>query len=468
MKNKNSLRSSFVTAVMAATLSGCASSHFQFWSSDAAEPEADQSSPSAQANEQTVQAAPVRTSTADADSVKQVQSAIVTEPAQNPDPVQKAKDSSIPASPEPQLASSTKKYGHLKAMQDIMALNPSVSSGQTVAAETVPVNQPVTLAKQAQTTETRGSAAAPKPSTAKQAVTSKEVDSQANVATKKIASAETPPSTGPADNTSKPVEQAELKPVKTADTQKDKATLAQTQAPTSQPQKLAVENVEDQTVASGASAILKQTTDTPKPIVKPHTLVAKSEPTPPSSPSEVEHNDDKEIAAIQAITETQPTAAGIAPQSVLLNSPNPMNPEKKILVTQAISMDSDGWLLETGWAAQPQKCRITTATFEINQNDYATQVWLDISDNQLAVVASSNIDIKKKGVGLKFDDNKLLAFTHNIFSNTAAINRDLSKLLLASNQLDIFLGGNEFKGTQQVSIPLQGLKDAFKEFQNCR
>ena len=54
------------------------------------------------------------------------------------------------------------------------------------------------------------------------------------------------------------------------------------------------------------------------------------------------------------------------------------------------------------------------AMFEINQNDYATQVWLDISDNQLAVVASSNIDIKRK-VGLKFDDNKLLVFTQYIF-----------------------------------------------------
>ena len=87
------------------------------------------------------------------------------------------------STPESQLVSP--KYGHLKAMRDIMALNPSVSSGQTVAAETVASESASHSCQTGSRQQKLGSAAAPKASTANKQSRLKKLIVKQNVAHKK-------------------------------------------------------------------------------------------------------------------------------------------------------------------------------------------------------------------------------------------------------------------------------------------
>ncbi len=409
MKNKNIPALKLVMAVAVVALSGCASikqqygdvvTYFKNSNSDQSishkksrskETEYADATPEQAESSETQQASAQHSvNTSNASPSKQVSPQIVAQTTNTPP------------------AQSSKRYGHHKAMQDIMAITPSVSSGQSIP-EVTKQQAPVTT-------------------------------QQAQVST---------PQTKPQKVVKEVAQANQIQPAQKQHTQKQPA-QKKAAAPAKLQEKPAVDSAPQQTPTV---AHHKPVEAIAAPDIKQPKLVGE---------------DPQQVAKVNRLTETEPTAAGIAPQAVLMSTTNPMHPEEVKKPTQQISMSAEGWILETGWAPKSEKCRLTTDTFEITQNDYSTQLWLDISSNQLSVVTSTNVNIRQKGVGIQFDGQKLIPFSANQFANTAVVNQDLSKLLLASNELNIYIGGNEFNGVQQVSIPLQGLKQAFKEYKTCR
>ncbi len=170
---------------------------------------------------------------------------------------------------------------------------------------------------------------------------------------------------------------------------------------------------------------------------------------------------EQSIAGIKKLNQTQPTAAGTPVTEVLKNAPQLVDSISAIEAADTKTQDFGMWQIE------PQ-CRITSPTMEVYQNDYATQFWLDVIDNELIVNSSTNINIKKKGVGVRFNEGELIAFSANRYSNGAKLKGNIGQWLLASNELHIYLGGDEFKGNQSVTIPLAELKRAYRKLKTCR
>ena len=191
--------------------------------------------------------------------------------------------------------------------------------------------------------------------------------------------------------------------------------------------------------------------------------------------------DDAELRSpedINRLTQTNPTAAGISIDAVLpdiskevVEAPLP----KKI---QTLAAQSDPqlsnkefgmWQLVKSDGSQYQEiCSLTSSTMQLDNENYTTQVWLSVVGNGLLVNSTTNIDINKAGVGLRFDNGALKTFNKNYFQTSAVWLGDLESTLQNNKQLKIRLGGNELgQNTQEVSLSLKTLKNAYAEYRQC-
>ena len=101
-------------------------------------------------------------------------------------------------------------------------------------------------------------------------------------------------------------------------------------------------------------------------------------------------------------------------------------------------------------------------------DNYSTQVWLTVVGNNLLVNSTTNIDINKPGVGVKFDSGPRQIFNKKYFQTSAVWSGDLQSALKDNQQLNVSLGGNELGlRTQEVVINLKDLEAAYSEYSEC-
>lgn len=113
-------------------------------------------------------------------------------------------------------------------------------------------------------------------------------------------------------------------------------------------------------------------------------------------------------------------------------------------------------------------CSLSSATVQVDSKLYATQVWFDVVGNQLLVNSTTNIDIAKAQVGIKFDNGRIIPFSKNYFNTSAIWEGDLEATLDIYQQIGISIGGDELgRRNQEFVLSLKDLKRAYSEYKAC-
>lgn len=180
---------------------------------------------------------------------------------------------------------------------------------------------------------------------------------------------------------------------------------------------------------------------------------------------------------VNRLTQSNPTASGISVDKVLPPVNNDVVatalPQKILLLAEPNSnpnsMDYGMWQLTKNGDSQYQEvCTLSSSTIQIEDENYSTQVWINVVGNDLLVNSTTNLDIKKSNVGLSFDNGAVQKFNKNYFRTSAVWNGNLDSALQNNKQLKIRLGGNELgRRIQEVAISLKDLKRAYTEYRQC-
>jgi len=127
------------------------------------------------------------------------------------------------------------------------------------------------------------------------------------------------------------------------------------------------------------------------------------------------------------------------------------------------------WDLERNWDSKsPKRCRASSPTFQVDQHDYTTQVWLDIVDHQLYVNTTTNLNIKKSGVGVKAGNSKLKGFSSKTSDTGAVWGGDIEAAIKKYKNIEIHIGGSSLGNkTQQAKVSLDGLKAIYSLYSKC-
>ena len=186
----------------------------------------------------------------------------------------------------------------------------------------------------------------------------------------------------------------------------------------------------------------------------------------------VEESTNSEINSVDQINrliEDNPTAAGIA-APVVLDVPEVEFKSAAEVIKESQLIDFGIWKIENSQNDKfSGKCQLSTTTFQIDQHDYAAQVWLTVVDDKLLVNSTFDINIKQSGIGIKTDNGVLQRFSGKVYSSNAVWSGNLTKTLKSSNNLKIILGGREFGNkTHEVTVNLKGLKKGYPLYQKCK
>jgi len=164
-------------------------------------------------------------------------------------------------------------------------------------------------------------------------------------------------------------------------------------------------------------------------------------------------SDSSAIMKINALNITQPAAVG--PDKKRLN--------ESLNGREEISLD---WHREEGASSS---CVLSTPTVQIESDDYTTQLWFYIANNQLFIHTTANLDISLPGVGIQFGGEKLQAFSDLLRGRTSVWQGDLQKNLQTSDKMRVVLGVNELsKFKQELTVNLEGLKSAYYQNKTCQ
>jgi hypothetical protein len=154
----------------------------------------------------------------------------------------------------------------------------------------------------------------------------------------------------------------------------------------------------------------------------------------------------------------------------------PKKATKKVAATIK-SIKSLGWEIENvRWEVNQNKglstsksCSLSTATIQIDEHNYTTQLWLNIIDNKLYVNTTTDFDIHESIVGIQTQNGAIQPFSNQIFSNSAEWSGSVNKTIKMNDALRITIGGTDLgRNTHQIAIGLGHLKEIYPSYSRCR
>lgn len=219
-------------------------------------------------------------------------------------------------------------------------------------------------------------------------------------------------------------------------------------------------------------------------------LVSATEST--DAPEEDEKNEIL-VAQINALNDAQPASAGTPPElsssNTLSNNINEtiinrasndaalkkQNKKTKVLnekVKQALrkaDIEILSWQLEMQRAINNNlDCRLSSPTLQLESDDYTTQVWLNIENNQLTLNATTHIDPNLPFVGIYLDNGKIEKFLPNEHPLHVVWGGNLSDLIASNTKLQMVIGGNDLKTQVQLAaIDLNNLRQIYPKYLAC-
>ncbi|AZZ90342.1 hypothetical protein EUZ85_06265 [Hahella sp. KA22] len=145
---------------------------------------------------------------------------------------------------------------------------------------------------------------------------------------------------------------------------------------------------------------------------------------------------------------------------------------KRSTTTAALSQNVGSfgiWTLERNWDGEhPDSCRLSTPTRQVEIGDHTSQIWLSLEPGRFVVYASSDIFLKKRGVGLRLDQSKLMSFSQQDYPTRSLVLSDITDQIEKSKMLHVYLVLGEQKSSlSHQEFSLQDMRKAIPALKQC-
>ncbi|ABC27791.1 hypothetical protein HCH_00900 [Hahella chejuensis KCTC 2396] len=145
---------------------------------------------------------------------------------------------------------------------------------------------------------------------------------------------------------------------------------------------------------------------------------------------------------------------------------------KRSTTTAALSQNIGSfgiWTLERNWDGEhPDRCRLSTPTRQVEIGDHTSQIWLSLEPGRFVVYASSDIFLKKRGVGLRLDQSKLMSFSQQDYPTRSLVLSDITDEIEKSKMLHVYLVLGEQKSSlSHQEFSLQDMRKAIPALKRC-
>jgi hypothetical protein len=211
--------------------------------------------------------------------------------------------------------------------------------------------------------------------------------------------------------------------------------------------------------------VLTENIITKEELVLTEVIVAKQDSDVVTS---LERDNENIIAAINALTIENPSAAGIPTETMEQEVSARIQSEKTVAQSESESFIKPLVKTTAEMKAAWHECALSTPTIELESPDYTTQMWLNVYDDRIMVNTTTNIDINMKQVGVKVDNGKLQKFSGKLYASNVVWSADVQSLFKNNKSLKIFIGGDELgRNRQAAEISMAELKALYKANTNC-
>ncbi len=116
------------------------------------------------------------------------------------------------------------------------------------------------------------------------------------------------------------------------------------------------------------------------------------------------------------------------------------------------------------------RCKLSTSTLQIStsNNEYSSQIWMDIEEQRIVVNAFMPMEITHPNTGIQIDNQALIPFTEKLYSTRAVVNGDLTSELAQGKELHIFINGKEVgKQVLRRDVALTNMNSGINALQSC-
>ena len=100
----------------------------------------------------------------------------------------------------------------------------------------------------------------------------------------------------------------------------------------------------------------------------------------------------------------------------------------------------DIWQFKQGVSALEQGVVVSTPTWEMGKQNYNSQIWVTLMENQILINSSSDIDPSAGALGVAIDGGELIPFTRIAEKNIGVLEGEWLDLLKEGGKMDIYLG----------------------------
>ena len=136
----------------------------------------------------------------------------------------------------------------------------------------------------------------------------------------------------------------------------------------------------------------------------------------------------------------------------------------------SVPKDTRKWKIEKNWDAQnPKRCKASSPTFQVVNEGYATQVWLNIIVNELHVHTTTHVDITKDSIGVKPSNGEFAPFSSKTSETSAIWSGDIVAAMNSSDTLSIVIGGDGLGDRiHTATVNVTGLKAVYADYVKCK
>jgi len=115
-------------------------------------------------------------------------------------------------------------------------------------------------------------------------------------------------------------------------------------------------------------------------------------------------------------------------------------------------------------------CKLSSPTLQTStsNNEYSSQIWMDIEEQRIVVNAFMPMEITHPKTGIQIDNQALIPFTEKVYSTRAVVTGNLTTELAQGNQLHVFINGKEVgKQILKRDVKLTNMNSAISALQSC-
>ncbi len=173
-----------------------------------------------------------------------------------------------------------------------------------------------------------------------------------------------------------------------------------------------------------------------------------------------------QVVQVEEIERLPATAAGIAPVEVL-SSDEILRPGN--IPANYVLRDLGMWKLQKNWDGNhPNDCRLSSATIQVNGNDFTSQIWFSLENGRFLINSSAPIAADSSGVGVKIDNGTLIGLKRISDAWRAVVDQNLVEKLKSAKTVDLYLKlGPDSQKITRSTIDVSELRSGLASLKSC-